>query len=122
MSNNQQKYILPITLKYADKIDLAEKLLKFYTNMVTTLSKREIDILTMIFVFDVNSDDFRDKVRMKKGYNSENSVNVALSRLKDKGILIPHPVINRKDLRADLNKLREMVQKEEATILMKFKK
>lgn len=121
MSNNQQ-YILPITLKYADKVDLAEKLLKLYTNMVSVLSKREIDILTMIFVFDVNSEDFRDKVMLSKGYNSENSVNVALSRLKDKGILISHPVVNRKDLRADLNKLREMVQKEDATILMKFKK
>ena len=98
---------LPFFLNYTDKVDLIQKLLEIYSATTTHLTQRDIDLLTLCFLYNINSKDFKDKViSANLGIKTHQNVTTMFSRLKKKGLVIKHPVKNRKDLNPDLEKLK----------------
>ena len=43
---------LPFFLTYTDKVDLIQKLLEIYSATTTHLTQRDIDLLTLCFMYD----------------------------------------------------------------------
>jgi|32_taG_2_1085360.scaffolds.fasta_scaffold04774_2 hypothetical protein len=102
---------LPFFLTYTDKVDLIQKLLEIYSATTTHLTQRDIDLLTLCFMYDLNSKSFKDKViSANLGVKTHQNVTTMFSRLKKKGLVIKHPVKNRKDLNSDLQKLKETIE------------
>ena len=59
----------------------------------------------------LNSKSFKDKViSANLGVKTHQNVTTMFSRLKKKGLVIKHPVKNRKDLNSDLQKLKETIE------------
>jgi ABC-type enterochelin transport system permease subunit len=101
---------LPFFLNYTDKVDLIQKLLEIYSATTTHLTQRDIDLLTLCFLYNINDKKFKDKViSANLGIKTHQNVTTMFSRLKKKGLVIKHPVKNRKDLNPDLEKLKEAV-------------
>ena len=101
---------LPFFLNYTDKVDLIQKLLEIYSATTTHLTQRDIDLLTLCFLYNINDKKFKDKViSANLGIKTHQNVTTMFSRLKKKGLVVKHPVKNRKDLNPDLEKLKEAV-------------
>lgn len=103
---------LPVKLEYKDKIELAQKILKIYSELITPLTKRNIDILSICLLEDMNSEDFKEIVlNSKLGINSEGSIKTEFTRLKDKGLLYFDPLISRKrHLKKDLQRFADILR------------
>ena len=102
---------LPFFLNYNDKVDLIQKLLEIYSATTTHLTQRDIDLLTLCFLYDINAKDFKDRViSANLGIKTHQNVTTMFSRLKKKGLVIKHSVKNRKDLNPDLEKLKEAIE------------
>lgn len=100
MTKPDFKYI-PITIRYKDKINLAYKLLDIYSEVVEPLTKRNKSLLCMCLLENMNDDDFQNFViRAKIGITNENQFRQEMYRLKEKGFIKKHDIINRKDLSA----------------------
>jgi len=101
---------LPFFLSYSDKVDLIQKLLQLYSATTVYLTKRDIDILTLCFLYDMNSKNFKDiAIKADVGIKTHQNVTTMFSRLKKKNLVIKHPVKNRKDFNEDLAKIKETV-------------
>ncbi len=101
---------LPFYLSYSDKVDLIQKLLQLYSATTVYLTKRDIDILTLCFLYDMNSKNFKDiAIKANVGIKTHQNVTTMFSRLKKKNLVIKHPVKNRKDFNEDLAKIKETV-------------
>lgn len=101
---------LPITIKYKDKIDLAYKLLNVYSELVEPLTKRNKSLLTMCLLEDLNDDNFQNYVlRAKIGITNENQFRQEMYRLKEKGFILKHDIVNRKDLSPRLKKFYDII-------------
>jgi ABC-type enterochelin transport system permease subunit len=102
---------LPFFLNYTDKVDLIQKLLEIYSATTTHLTQRDIDLLTLCFLYDINAKDFKDRViSANLGIKTHQNVTTMFSRLKKKGLVIKHSVKNRKYLNPDLEKLKEAIE------------
>jgi len=101
---------LPFYLSYSDKVDLIQKLLLLYSATTVYLTKRDIDILTLCFLYDMNSKNFKDiAIKANVGIKTHQNVTTMFSRLKKKNLVIKHPVKNRKDFNEDLTKIKNTV-------------
>lgn len=74
---------------YSDKIDLVQKSLEIYKLIEgCEMTQRDKDILTMCFIFDINSQDFNDKVIAANiGIKSVQNITTMKHRLKKKGFI-----------------------------------
>lgn len=110
--------ILPITVKYKDKINLAYKLLNIYSVMIQPLTNRNISLLVICLLEDINGDNFDDIViNSNIGITNSGHVRTEMSRLKDKGLLVKHEIINRKDLSPSLQKIAKLLNDNEKLAL-----
>lgn len=122
--------ILPITVPYKDKIELATRLLNFYSTMVNSLGKADLEILTMALVYDVNSPDFKEiLIDSFDSVTNNKQIDMRMTRMKKKKLIVPHRVKNRKVLHPHIEALRKIVQSGENKqkecnigISLKFKK
>lgn len=120
MSNKEEKYTtLPIRLKYQDKIDLVQKILKIYSELVQPLTKRNIDLLSICLLEDINSEGFKELVLDSRlGINSEGQYRTEMTRLKDKGLIYPDKLISKKKhLKKNLCQFAEVLQNKEKIAL-----
>tara|TARA_R100000734_G_C3319220_1_gene114670 strand:- start:8515 stop:8895 length:381 start_codon:yes stop_codon:yes gene_type:complete len=102
---------LPFFLRYSDKVDLIQKLLEIYSATTIHMTKRDIDLLTLCFLYDINSKDFKNKViSANLGIKTHQNVTTMISRLKKKELILLHPKKNRKLLNPDLEKLKESIK------------
>lgn len=125
MSKSEQTPILPITLPYQDKLDFAYTLLHIYSDTVSTLSQRDIDILAAALVFDVNSDNFKTILLSDKiGLVSKGSIKTQLNRLKAKELIVPHIKYNKKVLHPHMEAFKRLVHSEtdSAVLRLEFKR
>lgn len=99
---------LPINLKYKDKIDLANKLLHLYSALVTKLTEREVSLLTICLLEDMNSSKFRKIVENHLGVKYGN-VNTALSRLRNRKFINKDDLYRKDSLSVELSKLKELI-------------
>lgn len=104
---------LPIRLKYDDKVDLVQKLLKVYSVVFEKkMTNRNLDLLTVCMLEDVNAEDFRKTViRSVEGIDNERHVNTELHRLRKDGFL--HKDSYMKDnLEENLQKIKDTLNDE----------
>lgn len=101
--------LLPIGIKYKDKIDLATKLLELYSALVTKLTDREISLLTICMLEDMNSPKFRKIVESDLGVKYGN-VNTALSRLRKNKFIVKDELYRKDSLSMELSKLKDLVE------------
>lgn len=99
-----------IGLKYKDKIDLTYKILNLYSVLVEPLTKNNIKILAICFLYDMNSDEFKDIViNSNVGIDNDAQLRTELSRLKAKGYIVKDKVANRKYLSEKLQQFAKLV-------------
>jgi predicted transcriptional regulator len=114
---------LPINLTFTDKVDLAGKLLGIYSITVTHLTKRDIDLLTMCMIYDMNSPNFVDMVMKVINAESRENIHTMFSRLRKKGLIHNHRVQNKKLLHPDLESLKELVDSgQHSALYLMYKK
>jgi hypothetical protein len=107
---------ISIATPYSDKIDLIQKSLEIYKLLTGVhLTKRDKDILTMCFLYDINDDDFNEKVtRANIGIESVENINVLKHRMKLKGFLTQDPLkMSKKYLEPGLQNLKNAIMKNE---------
>lgn len=102
---------LPLPIKYNDKIELVRNLLKIYA-VFKKMTKRNMDLLTVCLLEDVNANDFRKIVISSKlGFDNDQHVNSELHRLRKAGFLIKDDY-NRDNLEENLKRIQELVNSE----------
>ena len=100
----------PIGVRYKDKIDLTYKILKLYSVLIEPLTDRNITLLAICILEDMNSDEFKDIViKSNIGINNEGHLRTELSRLKDKGLIVKETIANRKQLSDKLQKFAKLI-------------
>jgi Holliday junction resolvasome RuvABC ATP-dependent DNA helicase subunit len=112
---------LPFDIQYTDKIDLIKKVLEIYSVSVTSLTRRDMDILLLCLLYDMNDKKFKNKVISSGiGVNTEQNVATMLSRLKKKG-LIDKNNRGKKVFNTDLSHLKSALDSEHnVAFIMKF--
>ena len=114
---------IPISVQYADKMELAYRLLDLYDILVQDLNPRNKDILACALVLDVNSPTFKKTIiSMIKGVNNDKHITVELSRLKKKGLIYPHQKYNRKLLNPAMQSFKDLIESgaEDVSIVLNF--
>lgn len=102
--------VLPMKVKYTDKIALTKMLLGVYSETVQHLTPRDKDLLTMCILQDINSPDFIDDVLLELNASSRENITTMISRLKKKGLIEKHPVENKKILSPYMKSVQELVK------------
>lgn len=119
---SQKKVEINLPIQYTDKVALIGYALELYNTFFfiglneeerkeRTLTERDKSLLTLCFIFDVNSPDFDKKV-IQSGIGIDSKVNVhtAKSRLKKKGHLVEDKYNQRKShLTKGLQMLRKSI-------------
>ena len=101
---------LPVQLSYTDKLDLTQKLLKIYSVTVNNLTKREIDIISLCILFDMNDKGFnRMIIDADMGYNNPAHIYTIIHNLKQKGLVVKDSTKNRKHLNPGLQAIKDLV-------------
>jgi len=107
MSKSQ---IVPITLKYTDKIEAARKMVTILSSFYVHLSQRNIDLLTICIVEDMNRKDFKDLVISSGiGFKNKTQINTYLTRLKKKGFIYDDPIKNEKHLGKGAKEIADVI-------------
>lgn len=111
MAKTKKKFsILPLLFEYDDKPDLIEKLLKLYSVTTKKLTNRNIDLLTMCILYDMNDKEFRKKViDAGVGFTNEQQINTEFTRLKKLDVVKKHNVYNKKYLSEGIEKIDELI-------------
>lgn len=101
---------LPIKIKYQDEIELTQIMLKVYSQIVKKMTPRNIDLLTICMLEDMNSNDFKLAVK-DAGLNfyDDRQINSELTRLRKKGFIEKHDLAPRHRLNPNLEKLKELI-------------
>ena len=114
---------LPINIQFTDKVELVQKFCGIYSTLVKHLTKRDIDLITMCYLYDINKKDFLQKVVDSKiGINSTQNVTTMLSRLKSKKLIVKDPVKSIKTLSPDLQAFLDLAKYELIQLELNFKK
>lgn len=99
-----------IGLKYTDKIDLTYKVLRLYSVLIEPLTKNNIKLLAICFLYDINSDEFKDVViNSNIGITNDMQLRVEMHRLKKQGFIEKDKVANRKNLSQKLQQFAKLV-------------
>jgi hypothetical protein len=109
--------VATLAANYTDKIDLIQKSLEIYKLLTGAhLTQRDKDILTMCFLYDINDDDFNEKVtKANIGIDSVENINVLKHRMKLKGFLTQDPLkMSKKYLEPGLQNLKNAVMSNES--------
>ncbi len=89
--NKQKPNLLPLVIKYSDKLKLVQQYLKFYSALIEPMTPRNIDLLTICILADMNSDKFKDTVlKSKLGFNNTRHIDTEMGRLKKAGFIDKH--------------------------------
>jgi len=116
---------LPITIPYQDKLELAYMLLHTYSKTVQNLTPRNIDILAVAIVFDVNDKNFKEiLMESNLGFKTDSNVKTEMSRLKKINMIVPHAVYNRKVLHPHIELFKQLVnsKSDEVCLSITFKR
>jgi hypothetical protein len=117
---------LPVTLVYSDDIDLVQKMLKLYTGLGQKLTQRNIDMLTLCILADMNSKDFNSVVIESAigTIKTVNQVTTEMSRLRSIGLLYKDPIKMHDHLEPRLKKIKELIdqRKNNISITVRFEK
>lgn len=112
---------LPISVPCKDKLEFAYKLLNLYSVLVMHLNSRNIDILAAALVFGVNAPDFKETIiGMNIGIKNDKHITVELSRLKTKGLIVPHAKYNRKVLHPHMEAFNQLIHSEDEKIMIEL--
>ena len=103
---------LPIRLEYSDKIELIQRIITLYSFSISKykMTKRNIDLLTLCFIYNMNDKSFRQKViNSGIGLNNETQINTELSRLRKANFLYKDVMRNDDHLSPALLKIKELI-------------
>jgi hypothetical protein len=110
MSNQKNTFRnLPFSVPYTDDIEYVQNSLKVISVVFKlNLTPRNIDLLSLCILEDVNKKGFRELVvNSGMGLTNENSVNTELSRLRKKNYLVKDGY-NKDHLQSPFKELREL--------------
>lgn len=119
MKEASKKDILPITVKYSDKVDLIRKLLDIYSKVKEKLTKRNTDLLTLCMIYGLNSPEFRKTIVEGKlyGFTNEKHINTELSRLRKRGFVYKDKY-NKQHLGKGLERIEQLVNSKEKQVYL----
>lgn len=114
---NTKYATLPIQIKYKDKIELTTKLLQIYSKVIQPLSQRNISLLVICLLENMNDKEFNEIViNSNIGITNDGQFRTEFSRLKTKGLIIKDDMSRKKYLEAGLQKIADIIKNNESKI------